>query len=192
MKKRNNWAENIDKDEDTKREKGLNKHLEQYEEKLKDTKDLSERKKLLIRIIHILDELKTESFDYDKEKMGRYIIEYKNIKAKIRRNEDKKREEGLRKALLRNEKLLEETKFTDYKRQNILLNRINHIYSEIEQEGIFHYPEIRKKYIEEQKKVEKLIEKRKEMDSEIEKMKQHNQKDISREEYRKEEEEFER
>lgn len=192
MKKRNNWAENIDRNEDVKREKGLNKHLEQYEDELKNTKDLGERKKLLIRIIHILDELKTESFDYDKEKMRRYIVECQNTKARIRRNEDKKREEGLRKALLRNKKMLQETENIDYERQNVLLNRINNIYLEMKEEGIFYYIEERQKYIEEQKKIEKLIEKRKESNKEKEKMKQHNQKDLSWEEYRKEEEEFER
>lgn len=192
MKQRKNWAENIDNDEDSKRESGLNKHLGQYEKELRNTQDLGDRKKLLIRIIHILDELKTEAFYYDEEKMRRYIVELENTKAKIKRSEDKKREEGLRRALLRNERALGETESTDYERQYILLNRINNIYSEMRHEGIFHYPEIRTKYIEEQKKIEKLIEKRKEIDSEIEKMNHHNQKDLSWEEYRKEEEEFER
>lgn len=104
-----NWAEKFDEENDKRREAGLNRRLEELEESLNETEDLQEKKVLLKRILDIMNELKVESFDYDKNKFMEYYVKFKQIKVKIETRENKKREDGLRNALYKYQKRLEQT-----------------------------------------------------------------------------------
>ena len=187
-----NWAEKFDEENDKRREAGLNRRLEELEESLNETEDLQEKKVLLKRILDIMNELKVESFDYDKNKFMEYYVKFKQIKVKIETRENKKRENGLRNALYKYQKRLEQTEKTDYKEQYILLNRINNIYSEIELEGFFYYPEEYEKTLKEQEKIKKLLEQQEEREKQEELIEKHQKKDTSWEEFKEEEEDFDR
>ena len=94
-----NWAKKFDEENDKRREEGLNKRLEELEENLNEAKDLQEKKILLKRILDIMNELKVEAFNYDKNKYMEYYVRFKQIRVQIETKENKKREDGLRKAL---------------------------------------------------------------------------------------------
>lgn len=187
-----NWAKNFDEENDKRREKGLKHRLSDLENKLKNVKDMQEEKILLNRILDIMNELQTEAFDYDKDKFLRYYVRFKNINVNIEAKENKKREDGLNRALNRYIIELKQTEKNDYEAQYILLNRINNIYSEIDLEGFFHYPEEKEKYLKEQLKVKTLLDKKKEQEKEKRLMEKHQEKDTSWQEFKEEEEDFDR
>lgn len=187
-----NWAKKFDEDNDKRREEGLNHRLKELENKLENVKDMQEEKILLKRILDIMNELQTEAFDYDKDKFLKYYVRFKNINIKIVTKENKKREDGLNRALNKYISELKRTEKFDYEAQYILLNRINNIYSEISLEGFFHYPEEKEKYLKEQLKVKKLLDKKKEEEKEKLLMKKHQEKDNSWQEFKEEEEDFDR
>ena len=65
------WNERIADEEDKRRERGLNRRLEEFERELKEEENLGKRRILINRILHILDELKTEAFEYDLVELDR-------------------------------------------------------------------------------------------------------------------------
>lgn len=87
------WNERIADEEDKRRERGLNRRLEEFERELKEEEKLEKRRILINRILHILDELKTEAFEYDENKLLLYTEEYERILEELDRKKEEERDE---------------------------------------------------------------------------------------------------
>lgn len=186
------WNEKFGRQEDERREKGLNNALEKQEQELDKAESMEEKRMILLRIVHIFNELETEAFEYDKQKYLHYQVELENMKSGIKKQKDQKREKGLQRALHRYTTEYQQTDPKDIYRQYILLNRIYHIYEEIKEEGFFFYKEEMEYYQKELKKVEEKKIKQEEMDREKKLMEMHQEKDPSWKEFQEEENDFER
>lgn len=85
------WNERIADEEDKRRERGLNRRLEEFERELKEEENLGKRRILINRILHILDELKTEAFEYDENKLLLYTEEYERILEELDRKKRRRK-----------------------------------------------------------------------------------------------------